>query len=293
MKYLILGVNGMAGHIIAQYLLERGHQVEGVARRRSEICSTIIMDVCQWDKLKGIITEGKYDYVINAVGVLNKKVEESLSNGIYINSMLPHLLDELTKTLHTGLIHISTDCVFDGKKGNYEENSFPDAETWYGRTKALGEVNDDKSLTIRTSIVGPELNNNGIGLFHWFMNQEKYVTGYGKVLWSGVTTLELAKAIESASVQKVTGLYHLVNNEKISKYELLKLFSKYCRRDTIEIIWNEDVVSDKTLVNTRTDFEFAVGSYENMVKEMAEWISTHKVKAGTYEKVEVNDDTWN
>lgn len=283
-KYLILGVNGMAGHMIAQYLVEQGHTVMGFAKTRNSICPTITGDARKPDEVEQVLQADTFDYVINAIGVLNKFVDANLVDGIYLNSVFPHFIAAKLGNTETKLIHISTDCVFEGTKGNYTESDFPDAASYYGRSKALGEVVDEKNLTIRTSIIGPELKKNGVGLFHWFMSQSGAVSGYERVIWSGVTTLQLAKAIEEDAGKKRTGLYHLVNNEEISKYHLLELFNRYCRKNPIEIQKNQSVVSDKSLVNT-ANMEFAVPSYEQMVEEMADWITSHPKLYEQYEGV--------
>lgn len=285
MKYLIFGVNGMAGHVIAQHLKEKGCYVTGFAKQKSPICKTIIGDARNRTDIENALRAAEdYDAVINCIGVLNKYVDENLSDGIYLNSVLPHFLAEKLKGTKTKLIHISSDCVYEGTRGRYTEKDFPDATSYYGRTKALGEVIDDKNLTIRTSIVGPELKTNGIGLFHWFMNQAGPIEGYKKVIWTGVTTLQLAKAIEADAHSRQTGLYHLVNNETICKYDLLKLFNKYCRKAPIEIRENNTAVSDKSVLNTQETVTFPVPSYEVMVREMADWIKKHSELYGQYKE---------
>jgi dTDP-4-dehydrorhamnose reductase len=169
---------------------------------------------------------------------------------------------------------MSTDCVFSGKTGGYKENSFRDGETFYDRSKALGEIENNKDLTFRNSIIGPDRNKNGIGLFNWFMKENDQINGFTKAIWTGVTTLTLAKAMEQALEENLTGLYNLVNNETISKYELLKLFNKAMKNN--EILPSEKLSLDKSLVNSRTDFSFIVPSYEIMVEEMKIWIENHK-----------------
>ncbi|MNC50315.1 hypothetical protein D3C75_995480 [compost metagenome] len=116
----------------------------------------------------------------------------------------------------------------------------------------------------------------GIGLFNWFMKQDGEINGYTKAIWTGVTTLTLAKAMEQALQENLSGLYNLVNNETISKYELLKLFNKYMKSDQIEILSNEKLSLDKSLINNRNDFSFKVPGYEAMVAELKEWIDNHK-----------------
>ena len=284
-NYLILGVNGMAGHVIAQYLIENGHTVSGFAREKIPVCRTFIGDARNRQDVEDLLKEARhYDVVINCIGILNRFVDAKLSDGIYLNSVFPHLLAENLN--HTGikLIHISSDCVYEGTQGNYTELDVPDAVSYYGRTKALGEVKDGQNLTIRTSIVGPELKPSGIGLFHWFMNQEGVVDGYKNVIWSGVTTLQLAKAIEADIAKQETGLYHLVNNQTINKHDLLSLFNRVCRNRQVEIRENRSVVSDRSILNTQKEPAFPVPGYEQMVCEMADWMKKHRKLYQQYEE---------
>lgn len=275
MKYLIFGVNGMAGHMIALYLKEQGHSVVGFARTKSTICETIVGDALDRDDVKKALTFDNFDVVVNCIGVLNKAVDEDMATGIYLNSVFPHFLTNSLKDSEAKVIHISSDCVFLGDKGKYKEDSLKDAESFYGKTKALGEIIDNKNLTIRTSIIGPELKKDGIGLFHWFMSQSSFVNGFTEVIWNGVTTIQLAKAIEAASIQKITGLYHLVNHTTVNKYELLCLFNRYSNNDKTIIHKNGSFSSNKSLVNTREDFNFSIPTYEQMIIEMDQWIKSH------------------
>ena len=222
-----------------------------------------------------VVFEGQYDAVINAIGILNQDAEDNKSNAVLLNSYLPHFLSDTTKDMKTKIIHMSTDCVFSGKTGGYSETAFRDGETFYDRSKALGELENNKDLTFRNSIIGPDMSERGIGLFNWFMKQEGQINGFTKVIWTGVTTLTLAKAMEQALKENLTGLYNLVNNETISKYELLKLFNKYMKNNEIEIVPSDNLSLDKSLINNRTDFSFQVPSYETMVAEMKEWIDNH------------------
>jgi dTDP-4-dehydrorhamnose reductase len=170
---------------------------------------------------------------------------------------------------------MSTDCVFAGNTGPYSEDSFCDGKTFYDRTKALGEINDSKNLTFRNSIIGPDLNQDGIGLFNWFMKQKGSINGYSGAIWTGVTTLTLAKAMEKAIEQNLCGLYNLVNNTSISKYDLLNLFNENFNDERLIINKEEGFKLDKTLLNTRKDFYFEVPSYKQMLFEMKEWINEH------------------
>lgn len=276
MKILVLGSNGMAGHMLVQYFHEKGYDVTAFAREKGHYAQQIVGDAMDSNELKQVLCENAYDIVINAIGVLNQAVDRNLANGIYINSVLPHFLAEVLEETRTRLFHISTDCVFSGKRGNYEETSSPDENSYYGRSKALGEIRDEKNLTIRTSIIGPELKSSGVGLYHWFMQQHGCVHGFVNVLWSGVTTLELAKAMDAAIQQNLTGLYHLSNNQKISKFELLRLLNKHMRNNEISIMPDDFAVSDKSLKNTRTDFQYQIPDYEFMIEELAVWIREHR-----------------
>ena len=276
MKIMVLGAAGMAGHTIALYFQEKGYDVTGFATRPIPFVKYVLGNALDSAALKDIISKEKSDVIINCIGILNKNAEDNPAEAIFLNSFLPHYLAKLTEDTSTKIIHMSTDCVFAGNTGPYSEDSFPDGRSVYDRTKALGELNDAKNLTFRNSIIGPDVKATGIGLFNWFMKQKGHIKGYTKAIWTGVTTLTLAKAMERAIEDNLTGLYNLVNNVSISKYDLLKLFNKYFRDNKLVIEPSGDVCLDKTLLCTRTDFSYAVPSYEEMVSEMKEWIENHR-----------------
>lgn len=276
MKFLILGATGMAGHTIAIYLQEQGHDVTAFSKNKFPYCKNINGDATDKDLLRNILIKNNYDVVVNCIGVLNTDCDREPSRAVYLNSYLPHFLSDTLQNTSTKLIHMSTDCVFSGKLGSYDENSFKDGETFYDRTKALGEVVDSKNLTLRNSIIGPDIKENGIGLFNWFMKQNGTINGYTKAVWTGVTTLTLAKAMEKAATENLTGLYNLVNNDIITKFDLLKLFNKHMRNSFLTIEPSESVNLNKSLINKRKDFSFIVPSYEDMIIEMKEWIYNHK-----------------
>jgi len=275
-KFLVLGATGMAGHIISLYLHQQGHDVTTFSKRPFIYCKNIIGDATNKDFVISIIKEGNYDVIINCIGILNQECDKEPSRAVFLNSYLPHLIADTIKNSNTKLIHMSTDCVFSGKTGSYNENSYRDGETFYDRTKALGEIEDNKNLTFRNSIVGPDMKKDGIGLFNWFMKQKGTINGYTKAIWTGVTTLTLAKAMERAAIENLTGIYNLVNNETISKFDLLCLFNKYMRNNQLVILPSEAVNLNKSLVNNRKDFSFKIPSYEEMIIEMKKWIEEHK-----------------
>ena len=273
MKVFVLGAAGMAGHVIALKLKNAGYEVLCLARKPLAYCDTIVSDVREIAKVKEIIINQKIDVVVNAIGILNSAVDSNFANAVWINSYLPHALVEITKNTSTRIIHLSTDCVFSGSVGGYLESDFCCSTDNYGKTKAAGEIKDDKNLTIRTSMIGADMNEDGIGLFNWFMKQTGSIKGYDKAIWTGVTTNVLAEAIDAAISQNTSGLYHLTNNRPISKYNLLRLFNKL-RVSPVNIELCSSHVVDKSLINTRTDFNFEVSDYEDMIAQLSKWISS-------------------
>lgn len=276
MKFLVLGCNGMAGHTISLYLKEQGHDVLGFDRSKSKYINSLSGDARDLDFLRSLIIDGKFDTVINCIGILNQFAENNKALATFLNSFLPHFLAEITSKTSTQIIHMSTDCVFSGKKGEYTETDFRDGETFYDRSKALGELEDNKNITLRNSIVGPDINPDGIGLMNWFMKQNNPINGYTKAMWTGQTTLQLAKTMEVAAMERANGLYNTVPDHSISKYDLLCLFNKYLRNNSVKITPVEGVNADKSLKRTRFGFNYIIPDYEVMVSELAEWIFQHK-----------------
>lgn len=272
-KVLIVGSKGMAGHVIYHYCKAyTGFNVVDIARNNDFHIPTHVLDVSDFGSLDTVLKLEKPNYVINCIGVLNQDAERNPDKAILLNSYLPHFLAKRGEELGFKLIHISTDCVFSGKQGGYIESSPLDGEGFYSKTKALGEVNYGGHLTIRTSIIGPELNDNGIGLFHWFMQQKGTIKGYTEAYWTGVTTIELSRAIVEGINQNISGLHHLVNGEKINKYDLANLFKAVFKKDAVKIVPYADYKVDKSLVKTDDTFSYQVPSYEIMVNQMKDWI---------------------
>ncbi len=273
-KIVVLGALGMAGHIMVEYLDSLNeYEVIGVARNKGNFINQVI-DALNFSELKQYLNIVKPDIVVNCIGMLVQQSKDNLSTAILINSYLPHFLSELGNQLNFKLIHISTDCVFSGKQGQYIESAFKDGDDNYARTKSLGEVINHKDLTIRTSIIGPELKNDGTGLLDWFFKQSGEIKGYTQAYWSGVTTLELAKATHEFIQQNITGLYQLCPEHKISKFDLLNVFSKIWEKN-ITITSFSDYTVDKSLVCTRTDFIYTRPSYVAMLNELNQWIINH------------------
>lgn len=277
MRILVLGANGMAGHVISTYFVEKGYDVTGFDRQAVTHCTKgIAGDAQNAAALSKLIREGKFDAVLNCIGILNQFAENDHALAVYLNSYLPHFLAEVTKDLPTRVLHMSTDCVFSGKRGHYTEADLRDGETFYDRSKALGELEDDKNLTLRGSIVGPDRNPHGIGLLNWFMQQKGPVKGFTKAMWTGQTTLQVAKTMEAALAEGATGLINTVPDGSISKYDMLCLFNRYMRGGSVEIIPYDGFAVDKSLVRTRFDFTYRVPDYEMMIAELARFMHRHR-----------------
>ena len=230
-KVLILGSTGLIGHQVYNYLKDNSsYLLSNISYRKKLQHDTIILDARNKQKLEDTIKNNNPNYIINCIGILIDGANNSPENAIFLNAYLPHRLERLADDISAKLIHISTDCVFSGsKKSPYIETDEKDGEDTYAKTKSLGEIISDRHLTLRTSVVGPELKSNGEELFHWFMNQSGSILGFTKVIWSGVTTMELAKAVKWSIDNNITGLYHITNGEPISKYDLLCLFKKHTK----------------------------------------------------------------
>lgn len=285
---LVLGASGMAGHVIYTYLKEsKIYNILGTVNNNLLDGKVIKLNIYDVVKLQEVIDSFKPELVINCVGILIKGSNSFPDNAIYTNSYFPHYLAKLGAKKQFKVIHISTDCVFSGKTGKYSENSLKDAIDLYGMSKSLGEINDNVNLTIRTSIIGPEIKHTGEGLFHWFINQQNKIYGFKNNFWSGVTTLELASFIDWAINSNLTGLFHLTNNLRISKFDLLQLMSKVYKKAII-ISDEKDYVSDKSFINTNTAVVFKVNEYEKMLENQLDFMQNHKSYYNHY-KLDINE----
>ena len=275
MKVLVIGSNGMAGHVITKYLRQQGHTVSTVAKTDASYCVDIENSL-EVQSLTRILYN--FDYVINCIGLLVKDSIARPDRAAYINGWFPHYLEYLLKNTRTKLIHLSTDCVFDGSKGNYKEDAIHTEMNVYGKSKSMGEVNNDKDVTFRMSIIGPEIKSNGTGLFNWILkNPNKEIDGWNNALWNGITTLELAKCIDKhMSNPIITGVYHLVNNDnKINKFKLLTKINKIfvLKKIVNETSGPKDV--NKILIDTRRLIDFDIPDYDKMLRELKLWCENH------------------
>ena len=278
LKVLVLGSTGMIGHQVFNYLKRtEKYEMFNISYRKKLNNETILCSVREEKIFTDIIVNIKPNIIINCIGILINGSNSDTENAIFINAYFPHRLMSLADELNSKLIHISTDCVFSGDKGiSYVEQDFKDGKDTYAKSKGLGEIINDNHLTLRTSVIGPELKTDGEELFHWFMSQSGEINGYTKSIWSGVTTLMLAKVVDWAIENNTTGLYHVTNNISIDKYTLLCLIKKYTKKEIIINPVNGRELN-KSFIDTRKELNFIIPNYEEMIKEMVEYIVKEKV----------------
>jgi dTDP-4-dehydrorhamnose reductase len=289
-KVLILGSAGLIGHQVYNYLKDSdNYELHNISYRNKIQNDTILLDARDEKIFIDKITSIKPHYIVNCIGILINGSDSDPENAIFLNSYMPHRLARLADKINAKLIHISTDCVFSGdKKEPYVETDEKDGRGVYAKTKGLGEIINDKHLTLRTSVVGPELKSDGEELFHWFMNQSDSVSGFTKAIWSGVTTIELAKAVKWSIDHHITGLYHVTNNSSISKHELLKLFQKHTKKDiNIKPFSGKD--ANKSFIDTRLLMDYEIPSYDQMISDMVSLIANNRplysqYKVGIFDK---------
>jgi len=276
-KVLVLGSTGLIGHQVYNYLHDTGnYEMYNISYRTKLTHDSIIQNVRDEGKFLKKITNIAPDYIVNCIGVLIEGSNRNHENAIFLNSYLPHRLSRLADQIFAKLIHISTDCVFSGRKGSsYIETDIPDGEGIYARTKALGEVINNHHLTLRTSVIGPELKEDGEELFHWFMRQSREISGFTQTIWSGVSSLELARAVNWSITNNINGLYHVTNNLSISKYEILELFKKYTQKDIrIEAVNGNNL--NKSFKDTRLLIDYEIPSYDQMISQMVSSMQKRK-----------------
>ena len=279
MRILIVGGAGMLGHRLLRHLSAR-HEVKVTLRR--EIAGHAGqglfgatnayggVDACSTRRLQEITDVFRPEAIVNAVGIVKQLsiAKESIPS-IEINSLLPHKLAQVARDAGARLVHFSTDCVFSGRRGNYSEEDRPDPEDLYGHTKLLGEVADTHALTLRVSLIGHELERH-TSLVDWFLGQEGRVKGFRNAIFSGFTTIEMARIVEMLLVKHpdAHGLWH-VSSAPIDKFSLLNLIKKHYAVET-EIMPDDEFRCDRSLDSTRFRQRFAYEppSWESMIAEM-------------------------
>ena len=280
MKILVIGASGMIGNAVLRVLAEHdGFDVWGTVRDASvkhcftsEIASRLIEDVsveCPQNFAK-ILDDICPNVVVNCAGLTKHKsqVDDPLIS-IPINTLMPHWLARLCKLIGARLIHVSTDCVFSGQKGNYVETDVTDAYDVYGKSKALGELFYPHTVTLRTSTIGHELRTK-YGLLDWFLSQESSCNGFAKAIFSGLPTVVFAQIIRDIVIEheELSGLYH-VAAKPISKLKLLQLIAGVYGK-SIEIVPNDKLIIDRSLNSDyfRTATGFIAPDWEEMIQLM-------------------------
>lgn len=254
MKILVLGSKGMLGHVLLNRLKKDYKEVTGYAREDFNI-------VKDSDKLFSNLKKKKFDIVINCIGFLRPKPGDE-KEAMFINGEFPHQLAEIVNSYSGKVIHISTDCVFDGKEGNYGTKHPYTANDLYGKSKSIGELKDDKNLTIRTSMIGREIEGRSRNLVEWFL-QQKECQGYKNHIWNGLTTNELSNVIISMIKLNKTGIITVVSPKAMSKYELLLLLRKKYKKDTKIIPVDAPEAVNRSLIS-----DFNVKPIEKQIEEM-------------------------
>ena len=276
----IIGSTGMLGSVLLHKLSNLDIKVVSISRKkidkkrlpnyRNNIIFKEEIDINDFNSLVKIIKDFPVDFIVNCVGIIKQKKEaEDLDVMYSVNAIYPNKLSVIADLFDIKLIHISTDCVFSGTKGNYSELHKFDANDNYGISKALGEVKSRNCLTLRTSIIGHELYSKN-SLLEWFLSQKKSVKGYKNAIFSGFTNLELSQLIIKImeSFQYLEGIYNLASSP-INKYDLLTLIAKEYKFD-IDILPYENFSINRSLNGSKFKNEtgIVIKSWEVMIKEL-------------------------
>lgn len=280
MRILILGADGMLGHQLVQTFRER-HDVAGTVRglratyaRVAHALPDMLFDGVDAKDFGGIaaaIDRFSPEAVVNAVGIVKQRDEaRNAIESIEVNSLLPHRLADYCSSRDTRLVHMSTDCVFSGKHGNYMDEDVPDASDLYGRSKLLGEVAGEGVITLRTSIIGLELSRKA-SLVEWFLQQSGSIRGFRKAIYSGLTTLEMARIIERLLVENhpLRGVFN-VSSDPIDKFGLLSELRDRLGK-SVEIVPDDDFECDRSLNSDRfrSQFNYVPPQWTDMLDELA------------------------
>ena len=278
MKILILGGDGMIGHKMTQVLSSQNHEIVISVREKRDLTlksvsskPKVFFNDFLKDNILDFLVKVNPDVIINAIGVtIRRGSTKNISETIYLNSLFPHQLSNWALAFKKRLIHFSTDCVFSGSEGSYLEDTTPNALDYYGKTKGLGEINSKSSLTIRSSMIGPELFNK-TELFEWIINnKEKEINGFSRVMYSGVTTVYMARLLADLidNHKNLNGIYN-VASKPISKFELLHLIND---NFDLGLIINDDktVISNKTLNASKIEKEIGLQppSWDELIFEL-------------------------
>jgi dTDP-4-dehydrorhamnose reductase len=281
MRVLIFGGDGMLGHQLLRHLRGR-HDVRVTLRLGREAYEAYHLfdqtttyygiDARQTDSLFKVIRDFRPEAVVNAIGIVKQRSDaRQVIPSLEINSLLPHRLAQACQSIGARLVHFSTDCVFSGRKGYYSETDVPDADDLYGRSKLLGEVSEPHCITLRTSMIGPEISRK-TGLLEWLLSQRgQTIKGFSKAIFSGFPTSELARIVERilTDLPNIHGVYH-VASLPINKYDLLTLI-RDCLHLPITIEQDSTFECDRSLDASRFHREtnYSPPTWKAMINDMA------------------------
>lgn len=288
MKILILGGDGMLGHqllvslknkYLVRVTLRQDYHFYKKYNLFNDENSYFNLDARNEKSFIPIIKGFKPTIIINAIGIVKQR--EAAKDAVLcieINALLPHRLSQICAENGIRLIHISTDCVFSGHKGQYVENDLSDAEDLYGKSKFLGEVSDPHCLTLRSSLIGLELSRK-TGLIEWFLAQKGMIKGFCGAIFNGLTTLEMSRVIELILTHypNLSGVWH-VSSDPISKYDLLTQFSEMLKCKHIKILPENDFRCDRSLINQAfvDKTAYHVPSWPAMLSELVEQVKLRR-----------------
>lgn len=288
MKVLVLGASGLIGHTLIRELSSDFNVIGTLHKSIDQYENSFFqkyqfiqnVEILNFEVLKGVIMAVAPDVILNCIGVTKRKISSNnFLNAMEVNACFPHKLAKYAASYKIRVIHFSTDCVFDGKKGNYTEADLTTAEDFYGRTKALGEiVNYDNCLTIRSSFIGQELFDK-TELLDWFLSQEgRSIKGFKKTFYSGVSTIFMTKVIKEilSKHSALNGLYQLAPETPISKYELLNI-AKEVYHLNVEIIPDTAHIHTPTLNASkfRNKTGIKVPDWKEMMEQLAKYKSEY------------------
>ena len=281
MKTLILGSSGILSKTLQLYLDKKNIDFLTISREKNNHRNNNLKNISNFKNLEQLIFKIRPTHIINCIGVTkfnntykNKKLT------VLLNTKMPIYLAKLCKINKIYLLHISTDCVFSGKKGNYSDNSYKDTKDLYGLSKNKGEVKNKFTATIRTSFIGPELNTKK-SLLSWFLNEKKFVRGYSKAFFSGITSLELCKIIYNYFIKKNILQNKIINigSRRISKFTLLTKIRKIFKKD-INIVRYQNFIIDRSLDSKkfRKLTSYKVVKWDKMLLELKKFMINNKYK---------------
>ena len=281
MKILILGSSGILSRTLQLYLSKKNIDFLTISREKNNSRNVNLKNISNFKNLEQLIFKIRPTHIINCIGIT--KFNNTYKNKrltVLLNTKMPIYLAELCKFNKIYLLHISTDCVFSGKKGDYSDNSYKDTKDLYGLSKNKGEVKNKFTATIRTSFIGPELNTKK-SLLSWFLNEKKFVRGYSKAFFSGITSLELCKIIYNYFIKKNILQNKIINigSRRISKFTLLTKIRKIFKKN-INIVRYQNFIIDRSLDSKkfRKLTSYKVVKWDKMLLELKKFMINNKYK---------------